>query len=74
MDRNFFRRVEVCFPIEDQGLRERIYKEGLELYLSDNTQAWVLQRDGEYKQLKPASNQKPRLAQNSLVEQHTSPA
>ena len=74
MDRNFFRRVEACFPIEDQGLRERILKEGLELYLSDNTQAWVLQRDGEYKQLKPASNQKPRSAQGTLVEQYTTQA
>ena len=68
MDRNFFQRVEVCFPIEDQGLRKRIIKEGLELYLSDNTQAWVLNKDGEYRRIKPSSNQKLRSAQATLLE------
>ncbi|MFA7387697.1 MAG: polyphosphate kinase 1, partial [Thiohalobacteraceae bacterium] len=72
MDRNFFQRVEVCFPVEDQGLRQRILKEGLELYLADNTQSWMLHKDGEYRRLKPASQQKPRGAQATLLEQRGS--
>ncbi len=29
MDRNLFNRVEACFPIEDPGLKKRIYQQGL---------------------------------------------
>ncbi len=47
MDRNFFRRVEVCWPIQDLILRKRIIAE-LEVYLKDNRQAWILQADGSY--------------------------
>jgi len=68
MDRNFFRRVEACFPVEDEKLKKRIIKDGLMIYLSDNVQAWQLQSDGSYKRLKPASNQKERSAQNILLE------
>ncbi|HEB98768.1 MAG TPA: polyphosphate kinase 1, partial [Thiotrichales bacterium] len=74
MDRNFFRRVETAFPIEDAKLRKRIIKEGLELYLADNTQAWVLQPDGSYRRLKPARRQQPRSAQTTLLELRASPA
>ncbi len=70
MNRNFFRRVEACFPIEDERLRERMQQEGLNCYLSDNTQAWVLQSDGSYKRLKPG-NQKPRAAQSLLLQELT---
>jgi polyphosphate kinase len=68
MDRNFFQRVEVCYPVDDQGQRNRILKEGLELYLADNTQAWQLNKDGEYRRIKPAGNQKLRNAQAFLLE------
>ncbi|MBI5462235.1 MAG: polyphosphate kinase 1 [Gammaproteobacteria bacterium] len=74
MDRNFFQRVEVCFPIDDHGLRNRIVKEGLDLYLADNTQSWVLNKDGEYRRAKPASNQKPRNAQATLLEHRGAPS
>ena len=47
MERNFFRRIEVCFPIERKQHRDRIV-EDLETYLADNTQAWVLGPDGNY--------------------------
>jgi polyphosphate kinase len=66
MNRNFFRRVEACFPIEDEKLRDRVTRESLAYYLSDNTQAWVLQHDGSYKRVKPG-NQKPRSAQAMLL-------
>jgi polyphosphate kinase len=47
MERNCFRRIEVAFPIQDERYRRRILHD-LEEYLDDNSQAWVLQRDGEY--------------------------
>jgi polyphosphate kinase len=68
MNRNFFRRVEACFPIEDEKLRDRVLRESLTYYLGDNTQAWVLQHDGSYKRVKPG-NQKPRSAQAMLLQE-----
>ncbi len=47
MDRNLFRRVETAFPVENKRLRDRIIEE-LDFYLMDNSQAWLLQRDGRY--------------------------
>jgi polyphosphate kinase len=47
MDRNFFRRIEVCFPVLDEDLKGRLLGD-LDLALSDNTQAWELQTDGHY--------------------------
>jgi hypothetical protein len=47
MDRNFFRRVEACFPILDEELKARLLSD-LDLALSDNSQAWELQTDGSY--------------------------
>ena len=65
MPRNFFRRVEIATPVDDPVLRARVIDEGLERYLADNTQAWVLQKDGSYRRLKPGT--RPRSAQESLL-------
>lgn len=67
MQRNFFARVEISFPIEDDRLRQRVSSEDLETSLADNTQAWILASDGKYKRAKPGS-QKPRCAQMDLIE------
>ena len=48
MPRNFFRRIEVVFPVEDGNLRERITNELFSLALSDNVKARFLQADGSY--------------------------
>ncbi|MEN8259166.1 MAG: polyphosphate kinase 1, partial [Pseudomonadota bacterium] len=52
MERNMFRRVESCFPIENAKLQERIMRD-LAYYLKDNAQAWLLQSDGSYRRLTP---------------------
>ena len=66
MDRNFFRRVEIAFPIRRETHRARILRD-LETYLWDNTQAWILDRDGNYTRLQPGSE--PSVAaQNELLE------
>ncbi|MBK6596541.1 MAG: polyphosphate kinase 1 [Proteobacteria bacterium] len=54
MERNFFRRVEIAFPIKRRSHRMRILRD-LDTYLWDNTQAWELQRDGSYVRLQPGS-------------------
>ncbi|MGC2166230.1 MAG: polyphosphate kinase 1 [Gallionella sp.] len=48
MDRNFFRRIEVCFPVLDVKLKKRVIEEGLKIYLSDNSQAWDMDSNGHY--------------------------
>ena len=66
MERNFFRRVEVSFPIEDRRIRQRIVQESLLGYLADNTQAWQLQADGTYKRVS-AGNARRRAVQEQLL-------
>ncbi|CDF81702.1 Polyphosphate kinase [Pseudomonas knackmussii B13] len=72
MERNLDMRVETCFPVEGKKLVMRVKKE-LELYLADNTQAWVLQSDGSYQRLSPTGNQNPRNAQAMLLERLCTP-
>ncbi|WP_211829671.1 polyphosphate kinase 1 [Kistimonas asteriae] len=67
MVRNLDHRVEACFPVENPKLATRIKKE-LELYLTDNTGSWKLLPDGSYEQNRPVRNQKPRNAQQALLE------
>lgn len=69
MDRNFFRRVETCFPIEDARIKKKVLKDGLLNYLADNMQSWILQNDGSYKRSTPG-NSKPRSAQAMLLEHY----
>jgi polyphosphate kinase len=48
MPRNFFRRIEVVFPVEDGVLRDRLQREVLDTQLADNVKARVLRPDGTY--------------------------
>jgi polyphosphate kinase len=67
MDRNFFARVEVCFPVLDPGLKQRVIDEGLRPYLDDNTQTWTMGEDGRYACRAPG-RAKPASAQEQLLE------
>ncbi|MGD8429528.1 MAG: polyphosphate kinase 1 [Ectothiorhodospiraceae bacterium] len=66
MERNFFRRVETCFPITQPDLVERVLTD-LECYLRDNCQAWTLNSDGTYTRLQPAGDETPFAAQMELL-------
>jgi polyphosphate kinase len=66
MERNFFRRVEVGFPLTNKRLRERVIEE-LHFYLRDNIQAWELQRDGSYLRSTPGPGVAPVSAQLALL-------
>lgn len=67
MDRNFFRRIEIAFPVLDEGLKRRVMKEGLRPYLGDNCQAWEMQSDGSYKHKTPRGTR--RAAQMILLQE-----
>ena len=66
MERNFFRRIELAFPILDARLKKRVITEGLKLYLADNEQSWDMNSDGVYTRRKPGRN-KPHCAQQDLT-------
>lgn len=68
MKRNLLRRVEVSFPIESKRLQKRIISD-LNIYLQDNTQAWILSADGRYQRAERAENATPISAQTTLLEQ-----
>jgi polyphosphate kinase len=65
MDRNFFRRIELCFPVLDPALKRRVIREGLQSYLDDNCQAWVMNGGDDYTLLKP--RRRRRSAQEELL-------
>ena len=74
MGRNFFSRVETCFPIEDEDAQRAVIEQGIEPYLRDNVQAWVLQSDGRYQRAGAANEGEDcqRIsAQERLLEQLT---
>ena len=48
MGRNFFRRIEICTPVESPAIKQRIMREALTLALADNRKAWLMQPDGSY--------------------------
>ena len=48
MDRNFFRRVEVAFPVLEPKLKKRVFVEGLAPYLRRDAGAWELGSGGGY--------------------------
>jgi polyphosphate kinase len=48
MPRNFFRRIEVVFPVDDPALRDRIINQILATQLEDNVKASLLASDGTY--------------------------
>lgn len=73
MSRNMFHRVETCFPIKHKKIRDRII-EDLNLYLADNTHAWMLQENGDYVITEPLEGEEVIDVQAILLERWTTPA
>ncbi len=63
MPRNFLRRVEIAFPLEDPVLRDEIIHEVLPTFLHDRAKARELQPDGNYVRLQPVADEPPTQAQ-----------
>ncbi len=66
MERNFFRRIELAFPILDPKLKKRVITEGLKFYLADNQQSWDMNGEGVY-QRRRSPRAKPHSAQGELM-------
>jgi polyphosphate kinase len=59
MSRNFFRRVEVLFPIRDPALRQWILGEFFPVELRDNENAHVLDSSGAYRPAPRGADERP---------------
>jgi polyphosphate kinase len=70
MERNFFRRVEVVFPVEDALLKKHLYQDVLLLGLKDNVQARVLRADGQYRRVRRRTDTKPLRSQQALMKKY----
>jgi polyphosphate kinase len=58
MTRNLSNRVEAAVPISERRLRSRLW-EILEVSLADTRNAWQMQPDGRYLQLRPRDGDGP---------------
>jgi polyphosphate kinase len=63
MPRNFYRRVEIAFPVESPKLRDEIINEILPAFLSDRVKSRELLPDGRYMRLKPRPGEQHSQAQ-----------
>lgn len=67
MPRNFKRRAEILYPIENTELKARIINEILMTYLSDNVKARFLKPDGSYVRLKQKEGDRLVRSQSELI-------
>ena len=67
MTRNFVRRVEVAFPVEDPAARDRVLDEILATQLADNVKARILRPDGTYERVQPKPGQPPIRSQERFM-------
>ena len=66
MDRNFFQRIELCYPINDAQIKQRLLTD-LDTYLNDKQQAWILHHDGNYTRVQQDSKEEPVSVQIALL-------
>ena len=67
MSRNFYNRVELVVPVEDEPLRTRIVNQILGAQLADNTRAWLLDSEGGYAQVPRAEGEAKRDSQAEFM-------
>ena len=67
MPRNFKKRAEILYPIEDTELKTRIIDEILVTYLNDNVKARLMQPDGSYVRVTPKEGAKLVRSQSALI-------
>jgi polyphosphate kinase len=67
MPRNFFRRIEVLFPVLDPALRQWVSQELFALELQDNEDARILHANGAYLPIERALSTPSFSAQNYFI-------
>jgi polyphosphate kinase len=66
MPRNFWRRIETLFPIEEASLQARIVGDIIQPILSDTVKVRELSSDGTYRRRTPAEGDAPLRSQIAL--------
>jgi len=69
MPRNFYRRIEVVFPIEDDALRARIVDDILGPILRDNAYARMLAPNGAYRPVPNARSEPQFSSQQHFIDE-----
>ncbi len=69
MPRNFFRRVEANFPIEDEALRKVICEQILSAYFRDTKDGRILQPNGAYAPPPDSGDGAPFSAQEHFIQE-----
>jgi polyphosphate kinase len=67
MPRNFYRRIEAVFPVEDPDLRQRLYSI-LQAHLNDNKNAHLLRANGAYQKISIKKTAPTHSAQEEFME------
>ncbi len=67
MPRNLDRRVELLFPVRDEGIVEKVMQI-MALQKRDTAKAWLLKSDGTYERILPAEGEKPFNSQEALIQ------
>ena len=69
MNRNFFRRVEVAFPVRDRKLRQRVIEEAFLVHLAPERSVWEMASDGSYRLTHPDDAPETASSQWALLAQ-----
>jgi polyphosphate kinase len=69
MARNFYRRIEVIFPVEQDSLRQRILHGILEPYARDTLAAKQLMSNGAYRKVPMGKNEEAFSIQDFFIEE-----
>ena len=72
MPRNFQRRVELMFPVDDPAIRRRVCDEILGGLGAADARAWELQPDGSYRRVPPDAGFRPQARFLELAQQERS--
>jgi polyphosphate kinase len=67
MPRNFRKRAEILYPVNDRKIKTRIVNEILMTYLTDNVKARIMQPDGSYRRVQRDTNKAPVRSQSALI-------
>ncbi|MEM7317230.1 MAG: RNA degradosome polyphosphate kinase, partial [Planctomycetota bacterium] len=70
MPRNFYRRVEIMFPILSSSIRKVILNDIVPAYLNDNVKSRELRSDGSYRRIKRKTQVPPVRCQTELIDLH----
>lgn len=68
MPRNFYRRIEAVFPVEESDLREKLYNI-LQNHLKDNVNARLLRANGSYQKVSAKKITQSHSAQEAFMKE-----